>query len=197
MMLEPWHLHRRWMEAEACMHWMGRLQAQLLWEQPVVQVYGRRHPVPRLTVFLADQQVSYRYSGVLHRGGGWPDWFQPLLEKVNAACGTAFNGCLLNLYRHGDDRMGWHADDEPEIDGAHPIASLSFGASRTFQFRHRLSKERRDLELADGDLLVMAPGCQQQWLHAVPVRRRVQEVRINLTFRVFRTTAAATTREGR
>lgn len=82
--------------------------------------------------------------------------------------------------------MGWHADDEPEIDANQAIASLSIGASRTFQFRHRQTRERHDLELGDGDLLVMAPGCQQAWLHAVPVRKKVTTTRINLTFRVFR-----------
>jgi alkylated DNA repair dioxygenase AlkB len=185
MMTRPWHWYGGWLPEADCRHWQRLLSERLLWQQPVVRVYGREHPVPRLTFYLADPGLAYRYSGVVHRGEGWPDWFKPLLTRVRAAADTPFNGCLLNLYRHGNDRMGWHADDEPEIAADQAIASLSLGASRTFQFRHRQTRERHDLELGDGDLLVMAPGCQQVWLHAVPVRKKVISARINLTFRVF------------
>ena len=82
--------------------------------------------------------------------------------------------------------MGWHADDEPEIDQQQPIASLSLGASRDFQLKERSERKRKvSLSLGDGDLLVMHPGCQQRWIHAVPVRRRLLNARINLTFRCF------------
>ena len=156
------------------------------WQQPIVQVYGRHHPVPRLTMFLAEQDVSYRYSGTRHYGEGWPTWFLPLLDQVNTACGCRFNGCLLNLYRHGEDRMGWHADDEAEIDQSQPIASLSLGSNRDFQLRHRHQRQHRHtLELTSGDLLMMHPGCQRDWLHAVPQRKRIKTPRINLTFRCF------------
>ena len=181
-----WSLHQGWLNPDGSRRWQMLLEQELPWEQPVVQVYGKRHPVPRLTVFLAEEGLQYRYSGAVHTGCGWPTWFMPLLNGVNATCETQFNGCLLNLYRHGDDRMGWHADDEPEIDQRAPIASLSLGATRDFQFRHRNTPQRRiSMPLADGDLLVMHPGCQNQWMHSVPQRRKVQTKRINLTFRRF------------
>lgn len=184
---EPdWSLHEGWLKPDLSRRWQTRLEQQLLWEQPVVQVYGKRHPVPRMTVFLASEGIQYRYSGAIHTGCGWPEWFKPLLDQVNEACKTDFNGCLLNLYRHGDDRMGWHADDEPEIDQGAPIASLSLGATRDFQLRHRSTSHIKiSLPLADGDLLVMYPGCQSRWMHSVPQRRKVQSTRINLTFRRF------------
>ena len=139
-----------------------------------------------MTAFLAAEGLHYRYSGTRHRGEGWPPWFLPLLKSVNEASGTSFNGCLLNLYRHGEDRMGWHADDEPEIDQLQPIASLSLGATRDFCLRHRQDQHRRaSLPLADGDLLIMHPGCQQTWMHGVPIRKRIKTLRINLTFRCF------------
>ncbi len=181
-----WTIFHRWLEVEQAMHWSSLLQTRLNWQQPTVQVYGRRHLVPRLTVFLATEQLCYRYSGTMHCGQGWPDWFEPLLARVNQTCGADFNGCLLNLYRNGDDRMGWHADDEPEIDQTEPIASLSLGATRDFCLRQRSDQPRREsVPLGDGDLLIMHPGCQQQWMHSVPTRRRVTTPRINLTFRCF------------
>ena len=181
-----WSLHGGWLTTDEARRWQAQLEQQLLWQQPVVQVYGKRHRVPRMTVFLANQGIHYRYSGAIHKGCGWPEWFKPLLQQVNEACETDFNGCLLNLYRHGEDRMGWHADDEPEIDQRAPIASLSLGATRDFQLRHRTTAHlKMSLPLADGDLLVMHPGCQSRWMHSVPQRRKVQSTRINLTFRRF------------
>ena len=181
-----WSHARSWLNSSTSREWMDRCVQQIQWDQPQVRVYGRWHRVPRLTAFLADHHVAYRYSGAVHRGEGWPAWFQPLLEQVSQRCSAPFNGCLFNLYRDGEDRMGWHADDEPEIDDAFPIASLSLGATRDLQFRHRVSGCRHDLPLADGDLLLMDCRCQQQWMHGLPVRKRVREPRLNLTFRVFR-----------
>ena len=95
-----------------------------------------------------------------------------------------FNGVLLNLYRDGRDAMGWHADDEPELDPAAPIASLSLGASRTFRLRPRQGgAQPLSLELSEGDLLVMDPPTQRHWQHALPRRLRQREPRLNLTFR--------------
>ena len=184
---KPWTLHKGWLPSPQAGLLLTKLRADLNWQQPVVKVYGKRHAVPRLTMFLADRGVQYRYSSTLHSGEGWPEWFEPLLHQVNKASGTRFNGCLLNLYRDGDDRMGWHADDEREIDQEQPISSLSLGATRDFCLRHRVDREQRQtIPLTDGDLLIMHPGCQQGWMHGVPTRRRISTPRINLTFRCFR-----------
>jgi len=181
-----WTLQRSWLPPEQSNVWQRTLTQEIAWQQPVVQVYGRRHAVPRLTVFLATAGLRYRYSGTTHQGQGWPTWFEPLQQQVSEACGTRFNGCLLNLYRTGEDRMGWHADDEQEIDQTQPIASLSLGATRDFCLRHRQDPiQRETLALTDGDLLVMHAGCQQQWMHGVPSRRRIRTSRVNLTFRCF------------
>ena len=42
---------------------------------------------------------------------------------------------LLNWYRSGEDHMGWHADDEPELGPNPVIASVNFGATRDFILR--------------------------------------------------------------
>jgi alkylated DNA repair dioxygenase AlkB len=91
---------------------------------------------------------------------------------------------LANLYRNGQDSMGWHSDSEPELGEAPVIASLSFGAPRTFRFR---SKETREIagsiELAHGSLLLMAGATQRLYQHALPRSARIDDARINLTFR--------------
>lgn len=82
--------------------------------------------------------------------------------------------------------MGWHADDELGIGPV--VASVSFGAPRRFLARRR---QRNPGEgsigwtLVGGDLLVMGPGMQSGWEHAVPKTRRPVGERISL-FRVMR-----------
>ena len=101
--------------------------------------------------------------------------------------GVRFNSLLLNRYRDGADRMGWHADDEPELDDQAPIVSLSLGVARDLRFRHRQGVEPAfAVRLEDGDLLLMDPPTQQHWQHALPPRARVVAERLNLTFRVIR-----------
>ena len=166
--------------------WAKRITKNISWEQPLVRVYGKRYLVPRKTSFLAENQISYRYSGISHYGNGWPNWFLPLLGIVRSVSKSRFNGCLLNLYRNGYDRMGWHSDNENELDLSKPIASLSFGAPRDFYLRHRSKNARQLLTLKTGDLLIMHPDCQKEWMHSIPARRKVLTPRVNLTFRCYK-----------
>jgi alkylated DNA repair dioxygenase AlkB len=95
-----------------------------------------------------------------------------------------FNTVLLNMYRHGDDAVGWHSDSEPEL-GMQPfIASLSLGASRDLILRRKDDNRRKiTVSLAHGSLLKMSGELQRYWQHSLPRRRGVLSPRINLTFR--------------
>jgi alkylated DNA repair dioxygenase AlkB len=137
---------------------------------------------------MGDPGCHYRYSGLLETPLPWSEPLLNLRRQVEAHLGVAFNSLLLNRYRHGQDRMGWHADDEPELAPNHPIASLSLGATRTLRFRPRPGGpggEPFGMELHHGDLLVMHPPTQIHWHHALPPRQRVREERLNLTFRLI------------
>lgn len=81
--------------------------------------------------------------------------------------------------------MGWHADDEPEMKRYGAIGSLSLGATRKFSFKHKKTKEKIDIMLENGSLLLMLHNTQENWLHSLPKSLKVQEPRINLTFRTF------------
>ena len=182
----PWTFSPSWMSSDDSQSWQAQINSRLVWSRPVISVYGSSHVVPRKTSFLAEENISYRYSGIVHYGNGWPDWFHPLLEKINSTCAVNFNGCLINLYRNGKDCMGWHADNEPELDAAKPIASLSLGEQRDFVFKHRTKALKDLLKLNSGDLLIMHPGCQNEWIHSLPRRNKIIKSRINLTFRCYK-----------
>ncbi|ASK33911.1 alpha-ketoglutarate-dependent dioxygenase AlkB family protein [Alloalcanivorax mobilis] len=157
---------------------------QLPWRQPRLKLYGREHPVPRLTCWLGEAGVRYRYSGIDHHADGWPAALSPLLVALGECSGRHPNGALANLYRDGDDAMGWHRDNEPELGAAPWILSYNLGASRDFAFRRYGSgRQSHVLSLAHDSLLVMSPRVQQDFEHALPRRRRVVQPRLNLTFR--------------
>jgi len=168
---------------------LTHLRQAIPWQQPTIRVYGRLHPIPRQSCWIGDQGCQYRYSGLLQTPEPWSAPLLALRQRLEGSLGCGFNSLLLNRYRDGLDRMGWHADDEPELVADHPIASISLGVSRSLRFRPKPAPAGPgdcpafSVELANGDLLVMDAPTQQHWLHALPERRRVAGERINLTFR--------------
>jgi len=91
----------------------------------------------------------------------------------------------LNLYHNGSEGMAWHSDGEKDLKERGAIASLSFGATRRFSFKHKQSKQLISLDLKPGSLLVMKEDTQKHWLHRLPPTKKVHEARINLTFRTI------------
>jgi alkylated DNA repair dioxygenase AlkB len=113
-----------------------------------------------------------------------------LKVRVEADVRHTFNSVLVNLYRDGQDSMGYHADDEPELGPEPVIAAVSLGATRRFILRARRKKGTTpptELALGHGSLLVMKGTTQRDWVHAVPKERAVTDRRMNLTFRWVRT----------
>lgn len=198
---------RGWLPAAQAAQLLAALQGEVPWKQEAITLYGRRHPLPRLTCWMADSGCGYRYSGLANAIESWSPAAAALREALQQLSGWRFNSLLLNRYRDGRDAMGWHADDEPELDPDAPIASLSLGAPRDFRLRPRPSPRRPPgsppppgygladgspacapftLPLGSGDLLLMEPPTQLWWQHAVPRRLRLLDERLNLTFRVVR-----------
>jgi alkylated DNA repair dioxygenase AlkB len=180
---EVWSFERA-IEAHDADRLFHDLHASIAWRQETATIMGRRVRVPRLTAWHGE--AGYVYSGI--RMSPMP-WNAPLLElkaAAEACAGHAFNSVLLNLYRDGRDSVSWHADNEPGLGRNPVIASLSLGATRRFQLKHRQSGERVAIDLAHGSCLVMAGATQHHWLHQLPKTARPVGPRINLTFRSMR-----------
>jgi alkylated DNA repair dioxygenase AlkB len=150
--------------------------------QHSVRVWGKQYPQPRLTAWYGP--VDYTYSNLTLSAKELPPILEALRARVEAEAGVAFDTVLANLYRDGQDKIGWHADDEPLFGEDPIIASVSLGATRTFKMRRKDNhKIQKSFELTHGSLLIMPVGTQQNWEHCLPPRKRVTEPRINLTFR--------------
>ncbi|WP_320203482.1 alpha-ketoglutarate-dependent dioxygenase AlkB family protein [Agrobacterium rosae] len=161
------------------------LRRDIVWEQHSIKIEDRVIPQPRLSSWYGD--VVHTYSTLAHVLT--PHAFTPLLEmvreRVETICASKFNSMLANLYRSGDDAIGWHSDNEPELGPEPLIASISLGAERRFDLRRRddHSKTVR-LVLEHGSLLVMSGETQRNWQHGVARTKQVTRERINLTFRL-------------
>lgn len=159
------------------------LRREIPWRQDAIRIAGRTTPLPRLTAWFGDPGATYVYSGIRNEPLPWTPSLARLRARVDATCGVRFNSALVNRYRSGSDGMGWHADDEPTLGPEPLIASISLGAARVFQLRHRASGEVRSLGLEHGSLLTMSGASQRWWTHRVPKTKHAGE-RINLTFRI-------------
>lgn len=144
-------------------------------------MFGKMINEPRLTAWFGK---SYAYSGLQLDPTRLPPYLQPLFNAIVDHSGFEFNSVLINLYRNGEDYMGWHRDNEPEID-QQLIASMSFGATRKFKIRNRQSGEVTHIDLENGDLLLME-NLQVEFEHCLPKTKRPVDQRVNLTFRQIR-----------
>ena len=177
-------LHEHFFNAQESASIMQALITEIDWQQYQIKIFGKTLDQPRLTEYYGEDHPYYAYSNIKLQ----PIPFTPILlsikNKIETLTSHQFNGVLLNYYRNGDDSMGWHADDEKEL-GTNPvIASLSFGASRTFQLHHRFQKStpKQSIILNDASLLLMQGETQHFWKHQLP-KQKNKGPRINLTFR--------------
>jgi alkylated DNA repair dioxygenase AlkB len=164
-------------------HLMSQLQTSLMWESDQLMMFGKKVTTRRKVAWVGDPSCSYTYSGVKKIPQSWTPELLSIKSQLEGLAQSAFNSCLLNLYHDGDDGMGWHSDDEKELDANSPIASLSLGARRKFVFRHKEDKTTIPLYLEDGSVLIMRSPTQQFWQHALLKTKTVSMPRINLTFR--------------
>jgi alkylated DNA repair dioxygenase AlkB len=160
---------------------MQRLIAETDWRAESITLWGRQHLQPRLTAWHGEKR--YRYSGLLLEPLPFTELLQEIRQSVELATGRSFNSVLLNYYRNERDSMGMHSDDEAELGQEPAIASLSFGAARTFILQHKYTKQSLKLDLGDGNLLLMAGQTQVHWRHGINKSSRSVGPRLNLTFR--------------
>ncbi|WP_075990015.1 alpha-ketoglutarate-dependent dioxygenase AlkB family protein [Vibrio fluvialis] len=164
-------------------HAFSVLTQELDWQQEAITLFGKSVLQPRLQAWYGDK--AYTYSGLTMPPKAWTPMLTDLKQRCEVLTGQAFNSVLANLYRDGQDSMGWHQDNEPELGQQPVIASLSLGETRRFVLRHLHSKEKFELPLSHGSLLIMAGNTQHFWQHCVPKTVRALEPRINLTFRLI------------
>lgn len=171
-------------EAEANRYFNVLLNS-IEWKHDEIAIFGKKIITKRKVAWYGDAELEYTYSNTTKKAIYWTTELLELKEIAELKSGETFNSCLLNLYHSGEEGMGWHSDAEKDLKKNAAIASISFGAERKFVFKHKKSKETISLNLENGSLLVMKGTTQTHWLHRLPPMTKVNNPRINLTFRTI------------
>ena len=163
---------------------MAHFLTTVPWRQETMKFGGKPVLVPRLQAWYGDAATDYSYSGLRLSPLPWTPALIDIKTAIENSFGMSFNSALLNYYRNGHDSVAWHSDKEAALGPDPLIASLSLGAERKFELKRRDgNKQKINLELADGSLLLMGRGLQKHWLHQIPKQAWINQPRINLTFR--------------
>jgi alkylated DNA repair dioxygenase AlkB len=151
---------------------------------PEIVVFGKKAYQHRSVGFFSDDEtIGYQYSGSIATSQLISPSLSQLLAQVNQTFEAEYNGVLVNYYSDGSDYIGAHSDDERHL-GPIGVISLSYGTTRKFRIRDRLTKAIvMDVPLPSGMLVHMGGDFQKEFTHEVPIEKKVREGRYSLTFR--------------
>lgn len=174
-------------DAEKSKMLFEKLLNEIPWQQDNITVFGKTHPQPRLTCLFGNEGKPYTYSNIVMQPHHWNPLLMFIKNEIEEVCLENFTTVLLNLYRDGKDSNGWHADNEKELGRNPVIASVSFGAERSFHLQHNtISDAKLKITLENGSLLLMKGETQHFWKHQIPKTAKTLQPRINLTFRIIK-----------
>lgn len=166
---------------------LEQLKTDIPWQQDNITIFGKTHPQPRLTSLFGNDAKPYSYSNITMQPNEWNSLLVQIKNKLEKVCEEKFTTVLLNYYRDGKDSMGWHSDNEKELEINPIIASVTFGAERMFHLKHNIVAEQKlKINLQHGSLLIMKGETQHFWKHQIPKTSRPIGERINLTFRILK-----------
>ncbi len=163
--------------------YFNNLRNHIAWQHDEVIIMGKHITTKRKVAWYGAEAFTYTYSKITKTALPFTNILLAIKQQVEDTCNETFNSCLLNLYDDGNQAMGWHSDNEKELQPNGAIASVSFGAERKFMFKHKHTKETVSTVLHNGSLLVMKDVTQQYWQHRLPPSTAIKTPRINLTFR--------------
>jgi len=172
-------------DPDSCKALFEALNDALDWQVDQIYMFGKKITTKRKVAWVGDEGCSYTYSGVKKHPQPWTPELLTIKEKLECIAQWRFNSCLLNLYHDGSEGMGWHSDNEKELDRTAPIVSLSLGGERKFAFKHKIDKTNASLILENGSALIMHAPTQEFWNHSLVKTKLPVAPRINLTFRAI------------
>lgn len=179
------HYFPDWLASPLATKLYTSLSSSLNWQQDNIKLFGKSVKIPRLQAWYGDVSSEYSYSGLTMRPQPWTQNLLALKARCENTAATTFNSVLANWYRHGQDSMGMHADDEPELGQQPVIASVTLGEARPFLFRHKDTRKTLSLPLEHGSLLIMKGNTQRYYQHGINKTTKIIAGRINLTFRTI------------
>ncbi len=155
----------------------------LLNDYPEIIVYGKKCLQRRSIGFFSDESLGYKYSGKIEKSQPLTKNLKLLLNYINKKFESDFNGILVNKYNNGNDYISDHSDNEKEISDK-GVISVSYGAVRKFRIRNKITKKIvQDIPTENYQIIEMAGNFQKEFLHGIPIEKKVKDERISFTFR--------------
>ena len=184
-------------------------------ERGKITIFGKVLDTPR---FQQSYGKPYKFSGMDHPALPIPKILQRYLDWANSTDYAnmygleTFDEVLMNWYVDGTHSIGEHRDDERDMrlgpNGETNVFSITFQeyteektGNRVFRMkpfkqgvkdailRKKLGRERVDIEMPNGLILVMCGKCQDTHTHQVQKLTKTAKPtgrRINVTFRFFK-----------
>ena len=134
-------------------------------------------------------EVGYSYDQVQHSPQPLPNsdnYIHTIISYVNTVLPNfTFNSVLITMYDNGSDSLGFHSDNEPEIEPDSDIVTISLGESRTAMFKgHKMCKNHpeQSLILEHGDVFIMSRASQDCFQHSI-IPDSSKNPRVSITLR--------------
>ena len=148
------------------------------------------------TQWLNSCPGSYVYSNTTHAAKNLNDYsaIGELMSIINSLPESThdMDSCLVSCYSTDKTSLSYHADDEDgQISQSSSICSYSIGTTMTFDVIKKTAKVTRrstesdpllSLELSNGSLTMMHPGCQQTFLHRVCASSSSEKSQVHLRY---------------
>lgn len=159
-----------------------------------IKLYGGDVLIKRKQVAYGEEGTFYEFSGNRVYARNWNNnstvckIINNIRKKVEQQSRESFNFVLINRYKDGDDYVGYHRDDEQDLDKYSSIVGVSFGAERDILFKSTKNitgsfKDPIKLKLEHGSYFIMKFPTNNNYKHSIPKRKLISKPRISLTFR--------------
>ena len=167
---------------------------QKLWDSHPLEkhrifIFNKYHLVPR---WQQAYGKNYKFSGNVAKAKKITNQLKKYLDWANdnelkRGRSNNLNGILVNWYKNGDDYIGWHSDDETQLDKNSSIYTISLGSERTFKIREKKNKLNvNKFTLENNDFLIMGGNFQKYYQHHLPKTKKCKSSRISITLRSFK-----------
>ncbi|MEZ4884697.1 MAG: alpha-ketoglutarate-dependent dioxygenase AlkB [Chitinophagales bacterium] len=152
-------------------------------EYHIVKIHGKEIPTPR---WQQAYGKNYRYTGSKNNALPIPDILKVFLEWSQENIDERLNGLLLNWYDGLKNHyIGAHRDSTKDLQEGSPIVTISLGEERVFRMRPYKNKGFKDIEIRNGNVIVVPWNTNQHWTHEVPHFKKYSGKRISITLRAY------------
>ncbi len=146
----------------------------------IITMFGKNIEAPRrYKVYGRPYKFTGMNDNIVNK---IPNVLVPYLNFINTLDEFTYNSILINWYEN-DDYIGFHSDNENNLQAGSHIYGISFGEDRIMRFKNIETNEQLDYTLRNNSLIVMRSGCQKIYKHSILKNKNLIGKRINITFR--------------